>query len=175
MKDFSKPFYSAKHINHMIEIYRNVIMDVVQGWKPENLICFVLEKSKPQKTDIRYKNGFHLHLPWLYLIRIDQEVHIQPRIQEAVEEEKVFADLGIAHSSKNVDKDLYKKHWLLYGCRKASTNEAYKVTRIVDHRGDDLQIDEIFKYHKLYDTDECEIKIDKPAEYYLPRILSVLS
>ena len=166
-------FYTPTQVKLIAEIYMDVLKHVVVGWKPENMICFILEKSAPYKSDVRYKNGFHLHFPWLFLSQVDQQMHVQPRVVKRVEEDEIFKNLGITHSGENIDKDIYKKHWLLYGGRKAPTNEAYKLTKVYDHTMNEISLDETFNIHQLYDSQEQEIKITMPFTYYLPRLLSV--
>ena len=169
----TRHFYTVSQLKNIAEIYMDVLKHIVVGWKPEHMICFVLEKSKPYKKDVRYKNGFHLHFPWLYLSQVDQQMHVQTRVIERVEQENVFANLGITHSGDNIDKDIYKKHWLLYGSRKSASNEAYKLTKIYDHTMNEISLEDCFNIHRLYNSQEEEISIDMPLTYYLPRLLSV--
>lgn len=175
VKEGETHFYKPSHVKHIVEIYMEVLKYVVLDWKPEHMICFVLEKSKPYKKDVNWKNGFHLHFPWLYLSAIDQSVHVEPRIIKRVETEEVFSDIGIKHSGQVIDKDIFKKHWLLYGSRKSADKEPYMLTKIFNHTCDEISLTDCFTIHSLYNVDEEECKLENDLEYYLPRLLSVNS
>ena len=48
-------------------------------------MCILLEKDPyiDDKNDTLYlKNGFHLHFPYIFLSKVDQEIHLLPRIRK---------------------------------------------------------------------------------------------
>ena len=110
----------------------DILKYIVSDYREEDLMCFVLEKNKPYKSGSRIKNGFHLHFPFFFMSSMDQEMHILPRVLRRVDEEKVFEDIGYEKSSEVIDKGCSKKQWLLYGSRKDTSLEAYKLTKILN-------------------------------------------
>jgi len=185
-KQLSTHLYRPKHINKIIDIYNQSIKyllashtDPDQQLDPRHLTCFVLEKSQPfvdtEKETI--KSGFHLHYPYLYFSRDDQEVHLEPRVQQIIGENGVFEDIGVLNSEEMVDTGMYNKPWLMYGSRKDPKKESYKLTRIVGSDMRNLTLDEVLEELPLLNNDfqELELDPDRPCDYYLPILLSVSS
>ena len=182
-KQAIRHLYKQKHIDQIIEIYVSTISFLLQHsddpLDPRHLICFVLEKSKPyideEKNTI--KSGFHLHFPYVYFSRDDQEVNLEPRIKEQINRANIFADIGVLNSAEVIDCGMYNKPWLMYGSRKDPKKEAYKLTRIVGYNNRSLSLDEVLEEFPLINTDCQEIALDPDVlcEYYLPLILSTHS
>jgi len=169
--------YTEENLNDVIEIYQSTLREIVEDCTDDNLLCVVLEKPiyiKSEK-DIKYiKNGFHLHFPSCFLSKVDQEVHVIPRIQDRLKEMKVFQNLGFEDSGSLVDKSCCKVPWLLYGSRKREDMMPYKVTKVVDSIGNELDLETAFKYYNIFDHKENLINIKGRVKEYLPRILSVI-
>ena len=151
--------------------------NVVENCSDENLLCVLLEKpiyyiSAGESNYV--KNGFHLHFPNIFLNKIDQEVHIIPRVQKTVSEMKIFEDLGYEDSSKVVDNACCTVPWLMYGSRKAEDMDPYRVTSIFNSDGNEIGMDVAFKNYKIFDDKERTIKISDNFKKYLPRILSII-
>ena len=170
---YDTPLYTKNHLMNIVKIYQDALKHCVDEWQPHNLTCFVLEKTKPVRVDYRIKSGFHLHFPFLFLSQEAQEIHVEPRIKKQIESEELFRDLGIQHSGEVLDVGICKKHWLMYNCRKAMHLEPYKLTKILDFEGRPIDLKTALQGMSLYDADGKPMKIEKPLEYYLPRILSV--
>jgi hypothetical protein len=120
------------------------------------------------------KNGFHLHFPNLFLDRAAQDVHLIPRVKSKIQELKVFEDLGFVDSSSVIDPAACSVPWLLYGSRKSEDMDPYKVTKVFNSEGEEIDIDSTFKFYRLYDMNENLIDINGKVEEHLPRILSII-
>jgi P4 family phage/plasmid primase-like protien len=167
-------FYKPSQIRHLVNIYIDVLKYIIPDYKREDMVCFVLEKSKPYVSGCRIKNGFHLHFPFIFMSNVDQDIHLIPRVVKRVDEEEVFESLGVEKSSDYIDKSCTKKHWLMYGGRKDTKLEGYKVTKIFNHKGEETTLASVMKQQVLYDENNDEITIQESMEeYYLPRILSI--
>jgi P4 family phage/plasmid primase-like protien len=169
--------YSEEHIETVIEVYQSVLSLIVDNCKEENLICVLLEKPLyrvENNGNVFVKNGFHLHFPGCFLKPVEQEVHLIPRVKETFNELDIFADIGIEDSSSVVDDKACSVPWLMYGSRKDNNLQPYKVTKVFDHQGKEISLDEAFKYYTIYDKDEEVIQYINSIEYYLPRILSII-
>lgn len=169
--------YSKNHVERVVEIYQSVLRNIVEECNDIDLTCVLLEKQKykVEKNDIAYiKSGFHLHFPYIFLNKIDQEVHLIPRVQSMIKDDNVFLDLGIEDSSVIIDKSCCKVPWLVYGSRKSESMEPYRVSKVYNSDCVEISLTEAFKYYKIYDMKEQCINIGDNVEYYLPRILSIL-
>ena len=175
-KNKSVHLYTEEHVKKVIEIYQSILRNIVEDCTDDNLLCVLLEKPiyYIMAGDITYaKNGFHLHFPNLFLSKIDQGVHLIPRVQEMIQKMEVFSELGIENSADVIDKSCCKVPWLLYGSRKSENMESYKVSKVFTSEGDEIKLEDAFYNYDIYDQQENRINIHGNVEKYLPRILSI--
>ena len=176
-KKFGNHLYKKNHVVRIIEIYQSVLRNIVSECLDENLLCVLLEKPFYSITagETKYlKNGFHLHFPNLFLSKVEQEVHLIPRVQEIIKSDNLFSDIGIEDSSSVIDKASCTVPWLLYGSRKSEDMEPYEVSNIFDSELEELSLEKAFKNYNLKDMNEDKINIKGNVKYYLPRILSII-
>jgi P4 family phage/plasmid primase-like protien len=169
--------HTDKHVRDVVEVYQSVLRKIVEECSDKHLTCILLEKPlyKVTKNGITYaKHGFHLHFPYCFLNKVDQEVHLIPRVQEALKELKTFEDIGFEDSGAMIDKACCKVPWLLYGSRKENDMEPYKVSKVFDSDGNEADLESSFKRYIIYDMREKIIKIKGKVIEYLPRILSII-
>jgi hypothetical protein len=82
---FDTGLYTIEHVRQVIKIYQFILRDLVENCTDKYLTCVLLEKPmyRITRNDITYyKNGFHLHFPYLFLSKDAQEAHLIPRVQE---------------------------------------------------------------------------------------------
>jgi len=169
--------YTKDQVRQVIDIYQSVLRNIVEECTDDHLICVLLEKpmyyiSAGETTYA--KNGFHLHFPNLFLSKVDQEVHLIPRVKDATQELKIFLNLGYEDSSSVIDKACCTVPWLIYGSRKSEDMDPYKVSSVFLSDGSELSIEEAFKNYKIYDMKEKPIPIQGNIKFFLPRILSII-
>ena len=158
--------YKKEDVLKIIEIYQKILKEIIDDIDI-NLTCVLLEKDPyiDDKNEILYlKNGFHLHFPYVFLSKVDQEIHLLPRIRNNLIKNKYDPNM--------VDKSYCRVPWLLYGSTKSENKQPYKITRIYDENLQKLSIKKGFSNYKIFDSDEEEISFEKEIKYYLPRILS---
>jgi P4 family phage/plasmid primase-like protien len=175
--EFEEHLYSKEHVSQIIEIYQSVLRNIVEDCKDDNLTCILLEKPIYYidiSETIYIKNGFHLHFPNIFLSKIDQEIHLIPRIQDLVSKHDVFGDLSLENPESVIDKSCCKVPWLMYGSRKSEDMDAYKITKVISSDGSEIPLNEAFNNYKLYDINENTINIKNNVKKYLPRILSII-
>ena len=169
--------YSEKQLEDIIGIYQSILKKIIQDCDEKDLTCVVLEKELyiQTKNEVTYiKNGFHLHFPKIFLNKIDQEVHIIPRVQEQMKEMEIFKNIGITDYNLVVDKNCCTVPWLLYGSKKSDESKTYKVTKIYDCNLKKISIEQAFSGYQIFDHKDQLINITGNLEYYLPRILSII-
>lgn len=177
--EFGEHLYTEDHVNQVIEVYQSVLRNIVDSCTDDHLLCVLLEKPmyyifNAVGETTHAKNGFHLHFPNLFLSKVDQEVHVIPRVQEALQELKTFSDLGIENSSSAIDKACCTVPWLIYGSRKSEDMDPYKVTKIFNSEGNEIKLNDAFANYNVLDLNEKTIDIRGKVELYLPRILSII-
>ena len=168
--------YEDKHVIGTIEVYQSVLRNIVEDCTDEHLTCVVLEKPLyriRKGNQIIIKNGFHLHFPFTFLSKIDQEVHLLPRVKESLTKLKLFDEFENKIDNL-IDKSYTRVAWLLYGSRKQENLQPYRVTSVFNSETEQISLEEAFKNYKIYDDKEREVKFVKEIAYYLPRILSII-
>jgi len=166
--------YTIDEVKEVIKVYQKVIKETVKEWKPRNCVCYLLEKNNPYVDKDKIKGGFHLHFPRLWIRTCDHDLHILPRIIKYLNEEKpkLFKRLNEVNTGNLIDKGITKKHWLLYGSRKAINKGSYMFTKAFDCNVNEITLGESLSGYKLLNAFEEELDFSENPEYYLPRILS---
>ena len=175
--EFAEHLYNDSHVKQLIDVYQSVLRNIVEGCTDDNLLCVLLEKPMyyiSAGTTSYAKNGFHLHFPNLFLSKVDQEVHLIPRVKDETQKLKIFSELGYEDSSVVIDKACCTVPWLIYGSRKSEDMDPYKVTKVFTSDGVEISLEEAFKNYRIYDMREKIIDIRGKVELFLPRILSII-
>ena len=157
--------YTRKDAETVIKTYQTVLLDVIENIRDEQLTCILLEKDpyiEKKNTKTYLKNGYHLHFPFLFIDKIDQQVHILPRIKKKLQ----TIDLD------NVDNAHVKNPWLMYGSSKSDDKKPYKVTRCYDQDCTEIEPSEALRKYNIYNQEEEKIKFQQNIDFYFPRILS---
>lgn len=171
-------FYTPYQVNQTIFIFNDILNHMVKDIVPEkHLICFVLEKTAPYQKGDCYKNGFHLHWPFLFLENCVLDIQIYPRVKQRLNEEQLYNSIPSTEheSGNNLDADLKNKQWLMYGSRKQVGLEGYHVSRIMNHNLEEITLRQAMEHHCIKNRRE-QVIVDKNTpdlEYYLPYILSI--
>lgn len=172
--------YTKSQLESVIRNIQEVIKCIINNYDAKYNICCVLEKPSYNcigKDGKKYiKNGFHLHFPYTFLSKTNQETHLIPRVKKMLDKSKVFKNLGIENASELYDCCYLKNPWLMYGSQKNIESGCYKLTTIYNDEMDEIELDCAFDNYKIYDSDESEIemKTKEDIEYNLPRILSII-
>jgi len=169
--------HTEKHVKEIRDIYQSVLRDIVENCTDQTLICILLEKPlyRTDSGGVSYmKHGFHLHFPYCFLSKVDQEIHLIPRVKQIVTDMKIFSDIGIEDSGKAIDDSSCKAQWLLYGSSKDEGLDPYKVSKVFNSEGDEISLEDAFSKYLLYDQNEKLIKLKGKVKYFLPRILSII-
>lgn len=166
-----------KHITDVIKVYQKVLKLILNDDLPnEYLNCVFLDKNPyeiTQNNKTYIKNGFHLHFPYIFMTKIEMEVHLLPRVKQEINNLQTFKDLGFDKSSSLID-DITSNAWLIYGAKKDETMDAYKVKKVFNHNCQEIELEKAFENYRIYDMKEQPIDIKGNVEKYLPRILSII-
>ena len=180
-EDIPKKLYTQSHIIKTVETYQSVLRNIIDDCTDENLICVVLEKPlytetkniNTKETITYIKNGFHLHFPYTFVSKINQNIHLVPKVRDEISKNQTFKDIGFDDVSKIIDSGYTKTPWLLYGSRKNDKQGSYLISTIYDAECEEMSIQDAFEDYNIYDENEVIIDIKSDIEYYIPRILSI--
>ena len=110
--------YTRDDVLRYVECFQNILRDYT---KSKTVDCFVLEKTAYMKNG-RCKNGFHLHFPYVWMTR---------------DQRKLITKVGrTTLDPDTIDDSAVKNNWFLYGSRKTAGQGAYKVSYVVNSRGE---------------------------------------
>lgn len=180
--------YTIKFVEQLVHIYQDVLTDVVDISNPKQLTCVLLEKPMYTVSDAEnytlYKNGFHLHFPYLFLSRINQEIVIVPRVRQKMmdnaygilDEYSKFSKLVVGDKpiTDLIDTAALKNVWLLYGSKKTVDQKPYAISFIYNHKQEHISLEDAFLDYKLYDEEEELIQLNQSnIKLHLPRIMSI--
>ena len=182
IEEASNPFtssnlYTKEQVEKIIEIYQNVIREIVDECEDENLMCVLLEKDPYRDAsgeNILIKNGFHLHFPNLFMDKKDQKMHLIPRVKKLVDDAKIFTALGKERSGDAIDEGYLNVRWLMYGSKKSEQMSPYILSRIYNHNLHEISLETAFTHYMIFDKSERVINIREKIKYYLPRIFSIV-
>lgn len=178
-EDIVEGLYTEYQLKTVVGIYQSVLKNILDKPTQEDLICVVLEKPLylENKNDmVMIKNGFHLHFPYCFLDKIDQETQLIPRVKDCLKEMKLFESIGKENSGDVIDSGCCTVPWLLYGSKKSEDHRHYyQITKIYNASLEEISLKKAFKNYMLYDQHERLIDMtEKGVRFYLPRILSII-
>jgi len=161
-EEIGEKLYTEQQVKDVIQVYQSVLRKIVEDCTDFKLTCVLLEKDlyTITKNEVTYlKHGFHLHFPYCFLNKVDQEVHLIPRVQEMLNEMKSFENLGFENSGDVIDKACCSVPWLLYGSRKSESAHPYLVTKVFDSEMEEMSLEKAFKRYQIFDEKERLLKI----------------
>ena len=140
-----KKLYEKTQVQNMIRCIQNALKTVVEDMNEEKLGAFFLEKEKPyycERTD-RFKNGFHLHFPKIFLTRMQQEKNLLPHVLDELELLWKKDSTSLPGPPKEIiDNSIYRgkgKCWFLLGSGKKKM--PYRLAAFYDHDGQEQPLD----------------------------------
>ena len=129
------PLYRDEHVEKLVKAYQGVLKQILDDTDDQYLYCILLQKEpyvrKRPDGSKETKHGFHLHFPYTFLNKLDQETHLVPRVKDEVSRQRIFADIGFHDSSSVLDMSYSTVPWLMYGGQKAEDALPYLVTRVL--------------------------------------------
>jgi len=175
-KNLPVKLYTYAHIEKLVLVYQNIVKAVTKDWNPNHSICILLEKD-PYIKDDSNKSGFHLAFLYYFCNRDMSNTYLIPRVITKVDELKIFDDLRLEVSTAEKILDIDKrgssaKPWLLFGSRKGEGQGSYRVAKAYGHNAEEIDFGFLRQY-EIFDGREQPIRLEKPIEFYYPRIFSV--
>jgi hypothetical protein len=155
--------YTDQDIDTMLDCLVTVMNKHVKNITERNTIAFILEKEHIQYKDGMKKKGFHIEFPFLCIPVDQQESILFPHFEEACsflfERYKGIAIGTIFDTSASL-----KNAWLMYGSKKSSNAETYKITRTVPHYDyNEADLPHLLSIHDKYhksDIKDCHPDYD---------------
>jgi len=135
--------YTLDHIKRFLDIYREIISNLLEGVSENNLTAFVLEKPFARYITEKEitKDGLHIIFPFIITSPNLQYVARFKTITnpDAV---KLFNNIGITNDISDIfDKSVISSNnWQMYGSRKPG-NEAYELKVILDYNNKEIDLD----------------------------------
>lgn len=179
--DDIRMLYKFIHVEHLVIIYQNVLKNIIQDINEDHLKCFLLEKTpytvtKGGKTFV--KNGFHLHFPFVWIDRQQQENILLPQIRSECKKLNIKWPCDYT-PDQLIDKGYCKGNglpWLMYGSRKDEMQEPYLISGIFDENANFYErYGECLSDFTLVLTDQEIDSMTADIGPILPKLLSIRS
>ena len=139
--------YDLDTITNVLQIYYDVLRDIINFVKDEEYHVFVFEKMNPseqRKKENENKDGLHIMWPFLNVNPYVEEL-VRERVMSRITESGTLDSLGLTNKlSDIIDKSVCGANqcWQMYGSRKPDC-EAYKLTHIFTIDPDDDEMTEL--------------------------------
>jgi P4 family phage/plasmid primase-like protien len=152
--------YDTEDLMHTVRVVQQIVEDVFDGVDrlDELQRCIYLEKPSYISRS-RYKNGFHLHFPYLFCNNKVFEDNVFPRVSELVNQ---YYDHKYGYKDVLDDK---VRVWLLYGSNKPNEEYRYTVKKVFDRGATEVGLESLIGYNDKCDSVEV-------VQCLLPIILS---
>lgn len=159
--------YTPEHVKAIVRLYQEIIEAIVDSavFDKKMCICFVSERDEPRVKGGYVKDGLHFHFPFFHADVSTQNVIIRTKALKYLEERKVFDNMALETPLREVVDPIGGKAWMIYGSIRERTVQAYKITHIYDYSVREVELSTLYPEF-LKDK-------DKPAEYYLPQLMSL--
>lgn len=124
-------------VTDQVQAYQESLKQYCTIRDPKSLVACVFEKSRGYIKKGLIHNGFHLMFPFAVTDDNDQQATLAPGVKRLLKEKRTLERM--AHKDVKEkgwdeinDPGLPKKTWVMYGCRKDSNMEPYRLTAIYD-------------------------------------------
>jgi len=151
--------YRKRHIIQVVTIYNELIKKYIDC-ENKDIHAYVMEKEKPVKRDGLYHDGFHITYPFICTKPSTQFIMREDLI-EKLKEQNIFGKFPFKYDLENMvdKKPIYHTGWLMYGSRKNTFYNAYKLTHIYVN---------VYKPFPLIGSKETESIIGEPIDIFIP-------
>lgn len=184
-EDVKERQYTKDHIDGLIEIYHDVISDLLTlPNKSNDLIAFVFQKDSPYLANKVIKDGIHIMYPFIVTLPAIQYL-IRDNVIKKIKETHLFDNIPTTNPlSDIVDKSvIYKNGWLMMKSSKPNC-ESYKPTIIyneslnkiafdeIDYRGMSDNVGKFFSIRRYTEEDASSIKNEDLLSKYNTKKIS---
>jgi phage/plasmid-associated DNA primase len=152
--------YTEQNLKDIVNTLNTQIKNIYNV-DDNRLRCGILEKEPYQKNEY-WKNGFHLHYPFIF---VNKEEFVKVVFERLKNEVKKL--------NFELDNAVYSNPWLLYNGAKDINLKPYLLTKFYDSNLNKMTICEALQDYHIYDEKEEKIDISKNVDLYLPNIMSL--
>jgi len=175
-QEINEKIYDDEIIEEFISAFQSVLRTIIEDCTDTTLICALLEKPlkvyNTQDTTF-IKNGFHLHFPYCFLEKSDQENHLIPRVKDIIKNSNILKKIGIEDSSSVIDNAVCRVPWLMYGCRKNPESDPYLFSTFYSADVEKISLEEGMQDAQIKDIEGKLIPVAGKEKRLLPRFLSI--
>jgi len=170
--------YSEQDAVEVIRCFHRVLEKslVCPKAKPDSFTCFLLEKPPRASEKGQWKNGFHLHFPFMLFPTSSIKEIIFPAVKLEMDA-FCFDDgrrlFGLEKASVALDTNTPCIPWLMYGSKKNETSDPYLVSQIFDRGMQKITLESVVEKEKFLNTEGEILTFTGYEKHALVRLLSI--
>ena len=174
-----RQLYTKEELYKLAEIVCNAVNKFLPVAATQDAYCCIFEKVC-YKDGTRYKNGFHMQFPRIYMDIDAQKTFLYPIIKREIEKSDFVKDRDYLDVDDFVDPSVYRNAWLVYGASKSPNSGVYILSTVFKFAPNG-KLELVKDYKRLFEgwplykfNDNSEIEITR-SNYpnYLPRLFSI--
>jgi len=128
---FNNRLYDDSLIINLVNIYIDVLKNIIANDEHKKILAWVLEKPNATKIDAGYKDGFHIMFPRICLSSKERHL-IRDEIIKKCNDNNIFSLYTDEKIDIIIDKAVVSSNgWLMYKSKKPS-GPLYKYTKLID-------------------------------------------
>lgn len=170
--------YSQNDAEQVIRCFQRVLENCLvtpTKPKPHRFICFLLEK-KGKAFENKWKNGFHLHFPFLHFSVNNIKETIFPAVKIEMDS-FCYADgrrlFGLDKPSITLDSNTPSLPWLMYGSKKNAMSDPYLYTQIFDQDMQNISLESVVAMETFENVEGEKLNFSGCEQHALVRLLSI--
>ena len=166
--------YKKEEVLRIVEIYMDVIHKHGANIHKNQLMCCIMEKTEPTRSDGYIKSGFHIEFPFILFSRDEQRAFLFPLLEKIINESDLFSRFNDFPQSIFDSKAVTSNPWLIYGSKKGLNKQSYHLSYILNGDMEEVSLKDMMDVNHIYNYENeiIEMKHDEVLIDYLPMILS---
>lgn len=164
-----EPLYSSSDTIDIIHIIQDVLKETLIDVPERSLVGTLHEKSGYMDTEKKkYKNGFHIHFPMVFVNKAVYRNYIIPRLRIRLNKYTFFVGKDV---NTIVDDAPCKTPWLMYGSSKGIDKDPYLLSAVYEYHSAESDL-ELLRRCQVKNIKKVNVFFEESLEFYYPLIFS---
>ena len=114
------------------------------------IMCCIMEKTEPTRSDGYIKSGFHIEFPFILFSRDEQRAFLFPLLEKIINESDLFSRFNDFPQSIFDSKAVTSNPWLIYGSKKGLNKQSYHLSYILNSDMEEVSLKDMMDVNHIY-------------------------